>query len=110
MMTARQTTRSGGSGWVLDDAGALPDARLLAMLDDDRQGWVLARSVREDGEIVDFELRYINDAGCRFVGRSREELLGGRYRHLWPETVNDGTLPLYRAVVETGQPVTRTVY
>ncbi len=88
----------------------LPDPGLLAMLDDDRQGWVLARSVREDGLIVDFELAYINDAGCRFVGRPREELLGRRYRQLWPETVHDGTLPLYRTVVETGQAVTRTVY
>ncbi|MDG6107143.1 SpoIIE family protein phosphatase [Dactylosporangium aurantiacum] len=95
---------------MLDDAGGLPDARLLAMLDDDRQGWVLARSVREDGRIVDFELMYINDAGCRFVGRPREELVGGRYRQLWPETVHDGTLSLYVAVAETGQPLSRTVY
>ncbi|GAA3207281.1 SpoIIE family protein phosphatase [Dactylosporangium siamense] len=86
------------------------DAPLLAMLDDDRQGWVLARAVREDGVMVDFELVYINDAGCRFVGRPREELIGHRYRQLWPDTVHDGTLPLYRTVVETREPVTRTVY
>ncbi|MGI5184158.1 SpoIIE family protein phosphatase [Dactylosporangium sp. CA-152071] len=93
-----------------EDGGAPRDARLLAMLDDDRQGWVLATAVREDGEIVDFEMVYINDAGCRFAGRSREELIGRRYREVWPETVHDGTLPLYREVVETRQPVTRTVY
>ncbi|GAA4606107.1 PAS domain-containing protein [Actinoplanes octamycinicus] len=88
----------------------LPDAQLLAMLDADPQGWALAESVREQGVIVDFTLVYINAAGCRLVGRRREELVGRRYRELWPETVNDGTLPLYRAVVETGEPVTRTVY
>ncbi|WP_327000029.1 SpoIIE family protein phosphatase [Dactylosporangium sp. NBC_01737] len=95
---------------VDDGAGGLPDSRMLAMLDDDRQGWVLARSVREDGRIVDFELVYINEAGCRFVGRSRQELLGRRYRQLWPETAHDATLPLYRDVVEKREPVTRMVH
>jgi PAS domain-containing protein/GAF domain-containing protein len=87
-----------------------PDAQMLAMLDADPQGWALARSVRDGGGIVDFVLVYVNDAGCRLVGRPRDELVGRRYRELWPETVHDGTLPLYRSVVETGQPATRTVY
>ncbi|MFG1993805.1 SpoIIE family protein phosphatase [Actinoplanes sp. NPDC048988] len=86
------------------------DAQLLAMLDTDPQGWALARSVRDDGGIVDFTLVYINEAGCRLVGRPREEMVGRRYRQLWPETVNDGTLQLYCTVVETGEPATRTVY
>jgi PAS domain-containing protein len=84
-----------------------PDAQMLAMLDADPQGWALARSVRDGGGIVDFVLVYVNDAGCRWVGRPRDELVGRRYRELWPETVHDGTLPLYRSVVETGQPATR---
>ena len=90
--------------------GGLPDAQLLAMLDTDSQGWVIARAVRDGDTIVDFVLRYINDAGCGIVGRPRDELLGRRYRELWPETVHDGTLPLYRSVVESGQPTTRTVF
>ncbi|MEV4706847.1 SpoIIE family protein phosphatase [Actinoplanes sp. NPDC049316] len=92
------------------DAGTLPGAELLAMLDADPQGWVLARAVREHGRIVDFEIVYINEAGCRLSGRPREELIGGRYRRLWPETVHDGTLPLYCEVVETRRPATHTVY
>ncbi|MEV4510900.1 SpoIIE family protein phosphatase [Dactylosporangium sp. NPDC049525] len=95
---------------MIDRVTELPPAPLLAVLDTDPQGWVLARSVRQDGRIVDFELLYINDAGCRIVNRSRAELIGGRYRRLWPETVHDGTLPLYCTVVESQQPVTRTVY
>lgn len=90
--------------------GPFPDGQLLAMLDTDPQGWVVARSVREGGVIADFLLVYINEAGCRLVGRSRDQLIGRRYRRLWPETVHEGTLPLYRAVVETGRPFTRTVY
>ncbi len=92
------------------EAQELPDAQLLAMLDADPQGCVFAESVRQDGRIVDFRLIYINEAGCAFLGRPREELVGRRYRELWPETVHDGTLPLYCTVVETGQPVRRTVY
>jgi serine phosphatase RsbU (regulator of sigma subunit)/PAS domain-containing protein len=85
-------------------------AQMLAALDSDPQGWVLARSVRVDGDFVDLELTYINDAGCRLVGRPREQLVGCRYRQLWPETVHDGTLPFYRSVVESGKAATRTVY
>jgi serine phosphatase RsbU (regulator of sigma subunit) len=97
-------------GGAVVGAGGLPDAQLLAILDADPLGCVLAESVREDGRIVDFRLAYINDAGSRLLARPREDLIGRRYRELWPDTVNDGTLPLYRAVVETGRPVTRTVY
>ncbi len=95
---------------MTDSATELPDPPLVAMLDADQQGWVLARSVRRDGVIVDFELVYINEVGCRIVDRPAGELVGRRYRDLWPETVHDGTLPLYRNVVESRQPVTRTVY
>ncbi len=95
---------------MTDSTDELPDRPLLAMLDTDQQGWVLARSVRENGVIVDFELIYINPVGCRIVDRPARELVGRRYRDLWPETVHNGTLPLYCGVVETRQPVTRTVY
>ncbi len=84
-------------------AGELPDPPLLAMLDTDQQGWVLARSVREHGVIVDFELIYINEVSCRIVDRPARELVGRRYRELWPETVHDGTLPLYCGVVENSR-------
>ena len=92
------------------DAHGLPGPELLAMFDADPQGWVIARAVREQHTIVDFELLYINEAGCRLAGRSRDELVDGRYRELWPETVHDGTLALYCEVVETRKPVTRTLY
>jgi PAS domain-containing protein len=90
--------------------GQPPRAQLFTALDGDPQGWVLARCVRDGREIVDFEIVYVNDAGCRLVGRSRDDLVGLRYRQLWPETVHDGTLPFYRSVVETGTPGARTVY
>ncbi|HTJ37624.1 MAG TPA: SpoIIE family protein phosphatase [Dactylosporangium sp.] len=90
----------------------LPSADVLAVLDADPQGWAFARAVRSagTGEIEDFELLYLNDAGARYLDRPRAELIGGRYRQLWPDTVNDATMPLYRKVVEAREAVTRTVY
>jgi serine phosphatase RsbU (regulator of sigma subunit)/PAS domain-containing protein len=91
--------------------GTPPTADLLALLDADPHGCALARSVRAaDGTIVDFTLVHLNEAGSRFLGRPREELIGRRYRELWPETVTDGTLPFYRRVVQDRVPAVRTVY
>ena len=94
-----------------DGPDAAPMADLLALLDADPYGCAMARSVRiEDGSIVDFTLVYLNESGGRFLGRPRAELIGHGYRELWPETVTDGTLPLYRRVVQDRVPAVRTVY
>jgi serine phosphatase RsbU (regulator of sigma subunit)/PAS domain-containing protein len=90
------------------DAGLTAD--LLALLDVDPHGWALARAVRADGDIVDFELIYMNQAGSRFLGRAPQELVGHTYRQLWPETVTDGTFPMYRRVVQDRTPLVRTVF
>ncbi|GAB1640600.1 SpoIIE family protein phosphatase [Krasilnikovia sp. MM14-A1259] len=90
---------------------ARPRADVLALLEADPHGCALATAVRAaDGSIVDFTLTYLNEAGRRFLDRPRDELVGHRYRELWPETVTDGTLPLYRRVVEQREQVVRTVY
>ncbi|WP_433200014.1 SpoIIE family protein phosphatase [Dactylosporangium sp. CS-047395] len=95
---------------MVDGSEVLPSADVLAVLDADPQGWAFARAVRAGGDIVDFELVYCNDAGAGYLGQRRAELIGRRYRELWPDTVNDTTLQLYRKVVESREPVTRTVY
>src|SRR5262247_1446260 len=86
---------------TVDRAYALPAAELLAVLDEDAQGWAIAQAVRDGDAIVDFVLVYLNEAGAEILGRPRAEVLGRRYRDLWPETMNDGTLPLYANVVHT---------
>jgi len=95
---------------TVERAQALPAADLLAVLDEDAQGWAIGQAVRSAGEIVDFELVYLNEAGARILGRPRAELVGRCYRDLWPETVHDGTIPLYVDVVTTRRPATRSVY
>jgi serine phosphatase RsbU (regulator of sigma subunit)/PAS domain-containing protein/anti-sigma regulatory factor (Ser/Thr protein kinase) len=95
---------------TVDGVDALPAADLLAVLDSDGQGWAIAQALRSGGRIVDFTLVYLNAAGARILGRPAAELVGRRYRELWPETVTDGTLPLYTRVVQTREPMVRTVY
>ena len=56
---------------AVDRALALPPAELLAVLDEDAQGWALAQAVRAGDEIVDFELIYINEAGAEILTRGR---------------------------------------
>ncbi|GIE92502.1 SpoIIE family protein phosphatase [Actinoplanes regularis] len=86
-----------------------PDLR--ALLEADPHGCALARAVRAgDGDIVDFTLIYLNEAGSRFLERPAGELIGRTYRQLWPETVTDGSLELYRRVVRDRVPAARTVY
>ena len=92
-----------------NEPDTVPGADVRALLDADPHGCALARSVRaDDGTIVDFALVYLNQAGSRFLGRPREELIGHTYRELWPETVTDGTLPLYRQVVQDREPMVRS--
>jgi serine phosphatase RsbU (regulator of sigma subunit)/PAS domain-containing protein/anti-sigma regulatory factor (Ser/Thr protein kinase) len=94
---------------TVDGTSTLPVADVLAVLDGESQGWAIGQAVRAEGEIVDFVLVYLNDAGVAILGRPRDRLIGHSYRDLWPETVHDGTLPLYMDVVRTRQPVSRTV-
>ncbi|MEV6598838.1 SpoIIE family protein phosphatase [Actinoplanes sp. NPDC051346] len=90
---------------------AWPPAELVGLLEGDPHGCALATAVRaQDGDIIDFTLTYLNEAGSRFLQRPRDELIGRTYRQLWPETVTDGTLPLYRQVVQERVPAVRTVY
>jgi serine phosphatase RsbU (regulator of sigma subunit)/PAS domain-containing protein len=95
---------------TVDGTSTLPVADVLAVLDGESQGWAIGQAVRVDGEIVDFLLVYLNEAGAAILGRPRGDLVGRRYRELWPETVHDGTLPLYVDVVRTRQPAVRTVH
>src|SRR3954466_10188744 len=90
---------------------AWPPADLVGLLEGDPHGCAVATAVRAPGgDIIDFTLTYLNEAGSRLLERPREELIGRTYRQLWPQTVTDGTLLLYRRVVQERVPAVRTVY
>src|SRR5690242_15344404 len=91
--------------------GAVRPAEVRGLLEADPHGCALATAIRAgDGSIVDFRLDYLNPAGAAFLERPVAELVGRTYRELWPDTVTDGTLELYRRVVSDRVPAVRTVY
>jgi len=63
------------------------------------------RAVRDEaGEIVDFEILYMNEVNIDVAGRPREELIGRTLRELYPAITP--MLPRYVEVVESGEPLT----
>jgi diguanylate cyclase (GGDEF)-like protein/PAS domain S-box-containing protein len=80
-------------------------ARLQATLDSMLDPLVVLQAVRdEDGTLVDLEYVEANDAAVAYNRTTREELLGRRVRELFPGHVDEGLLPLYFGVVESGEP------
>jgi diguanylate cyclase (GGDEF)-like protein/PAS domain S-box-containing protein len=75
---------------------------LAGMLD----GFAILRSVREQGEIVDFEFVYVNQAAAVTYRRSAEELVGATVRAVLPGFESSGRFDDYKRVVETGRPLT----
>ena len=91
---------------VLDEArvrsaGERFRSALDAMLDQ----VVIARSVRDgSGEIVDFEIEFMNQAAFDVARRSPGEMLGQRVCDLYPSWRTSGMFDTYKRVVDTGEP------
>ena len=80
------------------------DAIAKASLDGMLDGFAVLRSVREDGQIVDFEWVYVNHSAAAAWGRTVEFTLGARLRTLVPTVEESGEFDELRRVVETGEP------
>jgi signal transduction histidine kinase/ActR/RegA family two-component response regulator len=85
------------------------DALLSALAEVERaspDGCTVMRAVRDGGGVlVDFEWVFANAPAERLLmGRSGGKVLGRRMLELFPETVHRGQFPLFRQVLETGQP------
>jgi PAS domain S-box-containing protein len=71
-------------------------------------GFAIFSAVRDEGgTIVDFRYDYINEAGCRMNGRSREETLGRSYTGLFPGIKVSEWFQGFVRTVETGKPLTK---
>jgi PAS domain S-box-containing protein len=82
------------------------DEHLLDVLDSILDLVVIERAVRdESGEIVDFEIEWMNGTSIDAAGRSREALIGSRVSELSPGLADGGLIAGYRRVVETGEPL-----
>lgn len=53
----------------------------------------------------DATLTFVNEAYCRFFGKSREELLGRSFLSLVPESRHRDVMAVVRSLVETRQPI-----
>ena len=104
----------GGRIWAFYDNSQLADAinaseqaaALLrvstdAMLDPQ----VLVEGVWRDGRVVDLIYRNVNLATCKYLGMSREELVGHSLLHSLPNIDGSGLLAHYIRCAETGEPV-----
>ena len=87
------------------------EARFRAVHDGSPHGFALHRPVRaDDGTVVDFTTPYINEAGVRIVGRTREEILGRPVLGVFPGTAENGVFSDYVRVLETGVPSHREIF
>jgi signal transduction histidine kinase/ActR/RegA family two-component response regulator len=85
------------------------DALLSALAEVERaspDGCTVMRAVRDGaGVLVDFEWVFTNAPAERLLmGRSGGKVLGRRMLELFPETAHRGQFPVFRQVLETGQP------
>jgi PAS domain S-box-containing protein len=75
-------------------AEAMLDALAILSPVRDREG---------EGEIVDFRLRYVNDACCALLGFDRARLLDNRVGEVFPQFPGSEQFKLYRRVAVTGE-------
>jgi diguanylate cyclase (GGDEF)-like protein/PAS domain S-box-containing protein len=80
------------------------ETRTKLSLDRMLDGFAILRSVREGGQIVDFEWVYLNNAAAAAWGRTVEFTLGARLRTLVPSVDESGEFDEFCQVVETGEP------
>lgn len=63
-----------------------------------------------NGEIIDFEYRYVNEAGARLLGRAVVDIIGQRVTAVEPRAVAQDKLATYIRVAETGTPEEHDVH
>jgi serine phosphatase RsbU (regulator of sigma subunit) len=79
------------------------EARLRAGLDAIIDNVTIAHSIRDEaGEIVDFEIDFVNQVSADGAGRSAAELIGGRVCELYPTWRESGMFDRFARVVDDG--------
>lgn len=71
-------------------------------------GFALCHAVHDStGRVIDFQYGYINAAGCRLNGLSRDEHVGRTLVELHPALAADGVVEAFIQVMDTGGPLAR---
>ena len=96
-------------GWLAQESSHEPDTvsrRLAASLNAMLDPLVVLQAIRDDsGYIVDFVHIDANEAAARHTHKTRETLIGTRMSELVPGQEEAGLFSMYRAVIETGEPM-----
>jgi len=85
------------------------DARLRSAVESMLDAFMILRSVREGGRIVDFVYEFVNAAAERNTGYRPDELVGRRLLDVAPDLKTSGAFRRYRDAVETGVPIVMEV-
>src|SRR5215210_7829849 len=104
-MTGPTSRKCGVEGFETPSQSLL-DERFRRALDSILDLVVIERAVRNAaGDIIDFEIEWMNNAPVDVAGRSREELIGRRISELYPVLAGGELIAGYRQVVQTGDPL-----
>ena len=89
----------------LNEKLRVSDERFRAVQDASPDGFVVLEALRdENGEIVDFQWLYMNEATAQLIGQPREFFIGRRLLDVHPGNIASGLFDRYRQVTETGTP------
>ncbi|MDR3669141.1 MAG: histidine kinase dimerization/phosphoacceptor domain -containing protein [Ignavibacteriaceae bacterium] len=72
---------------------------------------VVYETIRGDnGEVIDFTFRHMNDSSFKILTGSRKDYIGKRFLTLFPYAVEDGMFDTFKSVSETGISAEKVFY
>ena len=79
------------------------EANLRVTIEASHDGYYLMDAVKDKtGAVIDFRIIEINDAACKQLNMTREQLVGGLICDLFPVNKQGGFFEQYKAVYQTG--------
>lgn len=103
--SAAQLSREEAAACAAEEALQQSEKQFRMSVETMVNGFAILSAIRDEaGQIADFRYKYINEAGCRMNGRSREDSLGRSYTELFPGIKESDWFRNFVRIVETGEP------
>lgn len=99
-------------GFAVDVTAAVRarDDRFRAAIDSMNDTVIIASPLEELAGVEDLVVSFVNSGSDELGRRRRDELMGRRFRELWPNVESSGLLGRYLRVLESGQPLALADY